>query len=201
MSRRSSTSARWPGQPADRRFGRAHVRWGRAICAPAHVRWGQNSPNRNPLREGGAIARRQVGPVVTRGATFTMRTYSCRFSRHLSTGKSLTCVSSSFLTGLSSDPSHRSVHSFRPGQGGSDPPQDRRLQTGGNETSPCATSEAGLARIGAIAQAVDKERDHALAVSRSLIRYRHAQIGDGVQEIRGADAGADLAARYRGFKQ
>jgi len=68
MSRRSSTSARWPGQPADRRFGRAHVRWGRAICARAHVRWGQNSPNRNPLREGGAIARRQVGPVVTRGA-------------------------------------------------------------------------------------------------------------------------------------
>ena len=57
MSLRSSTSARWPGQPADRRFGRAHVRWG------------QNSPNRNPLREGGAIARRQVGPVVTRGAT------------------------------------------------------------------------------------------------------------------------------------
>ena len=41
---------------------------GRVICARAHVRWGQNSPNRNPLREGGAIARRQVGPVVTRGA-------------------------------------------------------------------------------------------------------------------------------------
>src|ERR1017187_7709620 len=126
---------------------------------------------------------------------------TCRFSRHLSTGKSLTCVSSSFLTGLSSDPSHRSVHSFRPGQGGSDPPRDRSLQAGGNETSPCATSEARLARIGARAQAVDEERDHALAVSRSLIRYRHAQVGDGVQEIPGADAGADLAARYRGFKQ
>ena len=33
------------------------------------MRWGQNSPNRNPPREGGAIARRQVGPGVTRGAT------------------------------------------------------------------------------------------------------------------------------------
>ena len=41
---------------------------GRAICARAHVRWGQNSPNRNSLREGGAITRLQVGPVVTRGA-------------------------------------------------------------------------------------------------------------------------------------
>src|SRR5450631_1320198 len=42
---------------------------GRAICAQASIGWGQDSPNMNPLHGGGATARRQVGPIVTRRAT------------------------------------------------------------------------------------------------------------------------------------
>jgi hypothetical protein len=30
---------------------------------------------------------------------------------------------------------------------------------------------------------------------------RHAQAGDGVQEIPGTDVSSDLAVRYRGFEQ
>ena len=43
---------------------------------------------------------------------------------------------------------------------------------------------------GAVAQAVEQERDHALAVGRPLTGYRHAQGGDGVQQVPGADRGA-----------
>jgi hypothetical protein len=56
-------------------------------------------------------------------------------------------------------------------------------------------------RLGAVAQSVDQERDHPLAVCDSLIRYRQAQVGDRVQEVLGADAGSDLAARCRGFEK
>jgi aryl-alcohol dehydrogenase-like predicted oxidoreductase len=58
---------------------------------------------------------------------------------------------------------------------------------------------AGLARAGAVAQPVDEERDHALAVGGSLARTGQAQVGDGVQEVLGADVGTDFAAGYRVF--
>src|SRR5450755_4082933 len=48
--------------------GKAGNDRGRAICAQASIWWGQNSPNMNPLYAGGATARRQVGPIVTRRA-------------------------------------------------------------------------------------------------------------------------------------
>src|SRR5450755_4902714 len=48
--------------------GKAGNDRGRAICAQASIWWGQNSPNMNPLHAGGATARRQVGPRVTRRA-------------------------------------------------------------------------------------------------------------------------------------
>src|SRR5450755_4498153 len=49
--------------------GKAGNDRGRAICAQASIWWGQNSPNMNPLYAGGATARRQVGPIVTRRAS------------------------------------------------------------------------------------------------------------------------------------
>src|SRR5450755_4922804 len=49
--------------------GKAGNDRGRAICVQASIWWGQNSPNMNPLHAGGATARRQVGPIVTRRAT------------------------------------------------------------------------------------------------------------------------------------
>jgi aryl-alcohol dehydrogenase-like predicted oxidoreductase len=40
-----------------------------------------------------------------------------------------------------------------------------------------------------------------LAVRHSLARHGQAQIGDGVQEVLGADVGTNLATRCRGFEQ
>src|SRR5215472_8422209 len=48
---------------------------------------------------------------------------------------------------------------------------------------------SGRATHGAVAQAVGEQRDHALAVGGSLARHRHAQQGDGVQQVARADAG------------
>ena len=60
---------------------------------------------------------------------------------------------------------------------------------------------SGPLRPGAVPQSVDEERDHALAVGDSLARHGQAQVGDGLQEVLGADAGPDLAAGCRGFEQ
>ena len=66
------------------------------------------------------------------------------------------------------------------------------------------TSEARLARLGAIAQPVDEEPDHPLAVRGSVVAHRQAQTGDGVQEVLRADVGTnreralvELAAAFR----
>jgi len=48
--------------------GRAGNDRGRAIRAQASIWWGQDTPNMNPVHAGGATARRQVGPIVTRRA-------------------------------------------------------------------------------------------------------------------------------------
>jgi methionyl-tRNA synthetase len=66
-----------------------------------------------------------------------------------------------------------------------------------------ARSRAGArrARAGAVAQPVEQERDHALAVGDALARHGQAQAGHGVQEGPGADVGADLAAGRRGLQQ
>jgi hypothetical protein len=56
-------------------------------------------------------------------------------------------------------------------------------------------------RLGAVAEAVDEEGDHALAVRGSVGRRGLAQVGHGVQEVLGADAGPDLAAGGRGLEQ
>jgi hypothetical protein len=45
--------------------------------------------------------------------------------------------------------------------------------------------------------AVDEERDHASAVRASFARRGLAQVGDGAQEVLGADVGADLAPGRR----
>jgi hypothetical protein len=63
------------------------------------------------------------------------------------------------------------------------------------------TSGARRARIGPVAQSVDEERDHALAVRDSFVRHGQAQTGDGVQEILRAGVGTNLATGCRGFKQ
>jgi len=52
-----------------------------------------------------------------------------------------------------------------------------------------------------VAQSVDEDGDHALAVGESLAGYGQAQKGDGVQEVPGADVGTDLACRGCGFEQ
>jgi hypothetical protein len=62
-------------------------------------------------------------------------------------------------------------------------------------------SGARVTRFCAVAEPVDEERDHALAVRGSHARHGQAQVGDGGQEVLGADVGADLAARCRGFEQ
>ncbi len=56
-------------------------------------------------------------------------------------------------------------------------------------------------KFGGVAQSVDEEGDHALAVRDSLVRSGGAQQGDGVQQISGADVGADFTGRCRGVEQ
>lgn len=59
----------------------------------------------------------------------------------------------------------------------------------------------GVAWGGAVAQAVDQEGDHALAVAGAMVSRGLAEVGDGVEDVRGADVGPDLAAGCRGFEQ
>jgi hypothetical protein len=54
--------------------------------------------------------------------------------------------------------------------------------------------------IGAV-QPVDQDGDHALAVRQPLARRGQAQVGDGPQEVPGADVGPALPGRDRGFQQ
>lgn len=76
-----------------------------------------------------------------------------------------------------------------------------RPYRGKERTDPRTTSGARLARSGAVAQSVDEERDHALAVRDALVCRGLAQSGDGVQEILRADVGTNLATRRRGVEQ
>ena len=57
-----------------------------------------------------------------------------------------------------------------------------------------------MARVGAVAQSVHEERDHALAVRGSLVSHGQAQIRDSVQEVLGADVGTNLTTCYRGIE-
>jgi hypothetical protein len=52
-----------------------------------------------------------------------------------------------------------------------------------------------------VAQSVDDERDDALAARDSLVRYGRAQQGDGVQQVSGADVGADFTGRCGDVEQ
>jgi hypothetical protein len=63
------------------------------------------------------------------------------------------------------------------------------------------TSRTGRGRTGAVAQSVDEDGDHALAVGESLAWYGPAQQGNGVQEVPGADVGTNLTGRSRVFEQ
>jgi hypothetical protein len=64
-----------------------------------------------------------------------------------------------------------------------------------------AALSVGLAAVLAVAQSVDEDGDHALAVGESLTGYRQAQQSDGAQQVPGADAGPDFTGRSRGFEQ
>src|SRR5271169_4076111 len=59
----------------------------------------------------------------------------------------------------------------------------------------------GPLKFGGVAQSVDEEGDHALAVRDSLVRYGGAQQGDGAQQVPGADVGTDFTGRCRGVEQ
>src|SRR5580693_6222793 len=64
-----------------------------------------------------------------------------------------------------------------------------------------AALSVGLAAVLAVAQPVDEDGDHALAVGESLTRYRQAQQGDGAKKVACADVGTDFTSRGRGFEQ
>lgn len=55
--------------------------------------------------------------------------------------------------------------------------------------------------LGAVAQAVDEDGDHAPAVRDPLVGHGLAQQGDGVEEIVGADVGTDVVGRPRRVEQ
>jgi len=64
-----------------------------------------------------------------------------------------------------------------------------------------AALSVGSAAVSAVAQSVDEDGDHALAVGESLTGYRQAQQGDGAKKVHGADVGTDFTSRSRGFEQ
>ncbi len=72
------------------------------------------------------------------------------------------------------------------------------------ETPPSATQQKpapGAAGLdGPVAEPVDEERDHALAVGDSIFLRGLAEVGDGTQEVLGVDVGPDLAAGCRGLE-
>jgi hypothetical protein len=64
-----------------------------------------------------------------------------------------------------------------------------------------AALSAWSAAVLAVAQSVDEDGDHALAVGVSLAGYGQAQQGDGAEKVPGADVSADFTGRARGFEQ